>query len=330
MNSPGAAGMRGRICLLFGSLLAFNGVAWLWAAAALHASATLLALALLAYTFGLRHAVDADHIAAIDNVTRRLMHAGQRPIASGLFFSLGHATVVLIASMALAGAARATRLYLERYQDVVGAVGTAISVVLLLLVALMNASILIAALRARPSNGLPDHAGGLLTRVCRPLFRLITRSWHMCLLGFLFGLGFDTATEIGVLGLSAAEAAKGLSLWAILSFPVLFAAGMSLVDTLDSTLMVGAYGWAFVDPARKVSYNITLLAVSVGVALVVGGVEALGLLAGQLNASGAPWSTLTALDRHPGTAGYLIILVFLACWLVALALHRVRRVVPAR
>jgi high-affinity nickel-transport protein len=147
----------------------------------------------------------------------------------------------------------------------------------------------------------------------------------MCLLGFLFGLGFDTATEIGVLGLSAAQAAKGLSLWAICSFPLLFAAGMSLVDTLDSTLMVGAYGWAFVDPARKAAYNITLLSVSVAVALLVGGVEALGLFAGQLRASGALWSGIGVLNRHLGMTGYVIIVMFLALWLISITLHRTRR-----
>jgi nickel/cobalt transporter (NiCoT) family protein len=327
MKRLGGAGLRGRICLLFGGLMAFNGLAWLWAAIALHTHATLMALALLAYTFGLRHAVDADHIAAIDNVTRRLMHAGQRPVASGLFFSLGHATVVLVASVALGGAARATRVYLERHQDVVGIVGTAVSVVLLLLVALMNASILVTTLRAPGGGEGHVQGGGLLARLCQPLFRLVTRSWHMCVLGLLFGLGFDTATEIGVLGLSAAEAANGLSMWAILSFPLLFAAGMSLVDTLDSTLMVGAYGWAFVEPARKASYNVTLLALSVGVALVVGGVEALGLLGGE-HATDALWRVLTAPNRHPGTVGYLIVLVFLACWLISLALHRTQRTGP--
>jgi nickel/cobalt transporter (NiCoT) family protein len=335
-----AAAPRGAMRLLYGGLLAFTALAWLWAAAAFHAYPGLLGMAVLAYTFGLRHAVDADHIAAIDNVTRKLMQAGQRPIAVGLYFSLGHATVVLLASSALAGAASATRVYLERFRDVIGTAGTVVSVALLFLVAVMNASILAATLRMRrrpPGTADAQAApgadlgsgGGLLACAFQPLFALITRSWQMCLIGFLFGLGFDTATEIGVLGLSAAQAAKGLPIWSILVFPVLFAAGMSLLDTLDSTLMVGAYGWAFVDPRRKVSYNILMLSVSVAVALLVGGAEALGLLADRFHSRGPLWGALAVLNERIGAAGYLVIALFLACWLLSLALHRIRRAVPA-
>jgi nickel/cobalt transporter (NiCoT) family protein len=331
---------QGRSGVLFGGLLAFTAIAWLWALAVFHDQPGLLGLAMLAYAFGLRHAVDADHIAAIDNVTRKLMQEGQRPIAVGLYFSLGHSTVVLLASCALAGAAGASRQYLERFRDAIGTVGTTVSVTLLLLVALMNASILRAAVRARrrwrragDAQPPPDTAlgsgAGLLARACQPLFALVTRSWHVCLIGFLFGLGFDTATEIGVLGLSAAQAAKGLPMGSILVFPALFAAGMSLVDTLDSTLMVGAYGWAAVEPLRKASYNIVMLVISISVALIVGGAQAIGLLADRLHPGGAPGSALMGLNQRIGTAGYLIIGVFLGCWLISVALYRTRRPAPA-
>ena len=164
--------------------------------------------------------------------------------------------------------------------------------------------------------------GGLFARLCRSLFRLIEASWHMYPLGFLFGLGFDTATEVGLLGISAAQAANGLSMWSILAFPALFTAGMTLIDTTDSTLMVGAYGWAFVKPIRKLYYNMTITFVSVVVAVTVGGVEALGLIADRLDLSGGIWDAVTDLNDNFGALGYLIIAIFLASWLISMLLYR--------
>jgi nickel/cobalt transporter (NiCoT) family protein len=164
--------------------------------------------------------------------------------------------------------------------------------------------------------------GGFLARIFRPLFAMVTRSWHMYPLGFLFGLGFDTATEIGLIGISAAEASKGLPIWSILVFPALFTAGMTLIDTTDSVLMVGAYGWAFLKPIRKLYYNLTITAVSIIVALVVGGIETLGLIGSQLNLSGRFWETIDSLNEHFGTLGYLIIGIFIVSWAISLAAYR--------
>jgi high-affinity nickel-transport protein len=166
--------------------------------------------------------------------------------------------------------------------------------------------------------------GGMFARACRSLFRLIGASWHMYPLGFLFGLGFDTATEIGLLGISAADASNGLSMWSILVFPALFTAGMTLIDTTDSVLMVGAYGWAFVRPIRKLYYNLTITFVSVIVAVIVGGVEALGLLADKFGLEGGFWSAVASLNDNFGALGYLIIGIFAASWLVSLLLYHLK------
>ena len=165
---------------------------------------------------------------------------------------------------------------------------------------------------------------GLFARLFRPMFRMIRRSWHMYPLGFLFGLGFDTATEVGLLGISASQAAQGMSIWSILVFPALFTAGMSLVDTTDSILMLGAYGWAFVKPIRKLYYNMTITFVSVVVALLVGGIEALGLAGGQFGLQGPFWHGIGALNDNFGTIGYLIIAVFILSWVASAAIYRVR------
>jgi nickel/cobalt transporter (NiCoT) family protein len=166
---------------------------------------------------------------------------------------------------------------------------------------------------------------GLLGRVFRPMFRLVTRSWHMYPLGFLFGLGFDTATEIGLLGISAAEASRGLPIWSIMVFPALFTAGMSLIDTTDGILMLGAYGWAFIKPIRKLYYNLTITFVSVVVAVLIGGIEALGLVADQMKLEGPFWRWIGALNENFGSLGYLIIAIFVGSWIVSIAVYRLGR-----
>ncbi|MGH7616948.1 MAG: HoxN/HupN/NixA family nickel/cobalt transporter, partial [Gemmatimonadaceae bacterium] len=267
--------LRGRGTIaLFAALAAANVAAWAWALVAFRHYPLLLGTALLAYGLGLRHAIDADHIAAIDNVTRKLMQEGQRPIASGFFFSLGHSTVVMLASLAIAATATALETNFRGLRDVGGIVGTSVSAVFLLAIAVMNLVILVSVYRAfhhvKGGGALEADdldvllaGGGILARVFRPLFGIVRKSWHMYPLGLLFGLGFDTATEIALLGVSATEAAKGMPIWSIMVFPVLFTAGMSLVDTADSALMVGAYGWAFTKPMRKLYYNLTITFVSV-------------------------------------------------------------------
>ena len=321
------------LALLIG---AANLLAWFWALAAFHLYPVLLGTAFLAYGFGLRHAVDADHIAAIDNATRKLMQEGKRPAALGLYFALGHSTVVAIAAVAVAATAGWLRQGFPRLQEVGGFVGTGLSALVLLAVAIVNLFIFAAVWKSfrRVRDGETLQAceleslvagQGMLARLLRPLFRLVTRSWHMFAIGLLFGLGFDTATEIGLLGISASEAAHGLSLSAIMVFPALFTAGMSLIDAADSVLMVGAYGWAFSKPVRKLYYNLTITFASVVVALLVGGVEVLGLAADQLNLTGPFWSAIAALNDHFGSLGYVILAIFAASWLGSMAIYRLKR-----
>jgi high-affinity nickel-transport protein len=328
--------VRQRIVALYIALVAANLGAWAWALIAFRHFPLLLGTSLLAYGLGLRHAIDADHIAAIDNVTRKLMAEGRRPITTGFFFSLGHSTVVVLASVAIAATAVALDTSFAAFHDVGGIIGTTVSAVFLLAIAVMNLFILASVYRAfhHVKNGgafveedldVLMTGGGLLARIFRPLFGMVRKSWHMYPLGLLFGLGFDTATEIGLLGISAAEAARGLSIWSILVFPALFTAGMSLVDTTDSVLMLGAYGWAYRKPMRKLYYNLTITFVSVVVALLVGGLEALGLIAARLNARGPFWEAVAALNGNFGMIGYLIIGVFVVSWAISASVYRIKR-----
>jgi high-affinity nickel-transport protein len=325
--------MRHSIVVTYGVLLLANLAAWGWALLLFHDQPVLLGTALLAYGFGLRHAVDADHIAAIDNVTRKLMQDGQRPTTVGTFFALGHSTVVVLASAAVAGTATAMRDQLDSVRESAGIISTGVSAGFLFLIAAMNLVILRAVWRTwrhvraggaydQDDMDLLLNKRGLLARLFRPLFGLINSSWHMLPLGFLFGLGFDTATEIAVLGISATEAAKGMSVWSIMVFPVLFTVGMTLIDTTDGILMLGAYNWAFVKPIRKLYYNLTITSVSVLVAVVVGGIETLGLLVDQFNLKGGAWDFIGTLNDDFGTLGFVIIGIFIAAWIGSVVLYR--------
>jgi nickel/cobalt transporter (NiCoT) family protein len=327
---------RAKVIAIYALLLAFNLGAWVWAVIAFHRFPVLLGTAFLAYSFGLRHAVDADHIAAIDNVTRKLMQEGKRPVAVGFMFSLGHSTIVVVGSIAIAATALALQHRIDHVRDIGSILGTLVSTLFLFAIAIANLIILRAVYRTFKSvrRGEPyiDEdfdlllgSRGFLSRLFRPVFRMIRSSWHMYPLGLLFGLGFDTATEIGLLGISAAEASKGLSLWSILVFPALFAAGMSLIDTTDNILMLGAYGWAFVKPIRKLYYNLTITSVSVIVAFAVGGIEALGLLASQFHFTSSFWMLIEKLNNNFGVLGYFIIGLFALSWILSLAIYKWRR-----
>jgi high-affinity nickel-transport protein len=326
--------LRARIALIGVTLITCNLLAWAWAFVAFRQYPLLMGTALLAYAFGLRHAVDADHIAAIDNVTRKLMQEGKRPVSVGLFFSLGHSTLVAVLSLVVAVAASLLQGRFERWRVVGGAIGTGVSAFFLFAIAAANLAILVHTWRsfrdARDGRPLPDGqvlfpGGGLMARLFRGLFRLIDHPWQMYGLGLLFGLGFDTATQVGLLGVSAASASKGLSPWAVMVFPGLFSAGMALIDTADGILMLGAYGWAFVKPIRKLYYNLTITSLSVLVALLVGSIETLGLIAGWLKPAGAFWRIVGTVADNFGLLGYGIIGLFVLGWLVSLAIYKVKR-----
>lgn len=329
------ASLRSRLFTLYAVLIAANLGAWAWALIAFRHYPLLLGTALLAYGFGLRHAVDADHIAAIDAVTRKLMQAGKRPLGVGLSFSLGHSTIVIVATIGIAWTAHSLHGRFESFKAVGGTIGTLVSASFLLVLAAVNLVILRDVWRryrlVQRSGELPAQMAdsiapaGLLSRALRPLFRLVTKSWHMYPVGVLFGLGFDTATEIGLLAIAASEAGKGLPLYSILVFPALFTAGMTLVDSTDNVLMVHAYGWAMDDPKRKLYYNASITFVSAVVAIVIGGVEALGLLSDKLGLNGGLWDALASVNEHFGMLGYGIVAVFMACWIGSVLFHRWRR-----
>jgi len=327
-----------RLIAVYAALITGNILIWLWALFVLHAQPVLLGTALLAYTFGLRHAVDADHIAAIDNVTRKLMQQGQRPVGVGFFFSLGHSLVVILMSIGVAFAAAALTARFDSFKAFGDIVGTLVSALFLFAIALFNITVLISIVRTFQAvkRGKPFveddfdvllNNRGFLARFFRPLFGLVTRSWHMLPIGFLFGLGFDTATEVALFGISALQASKGASLGMIMVFPALFAAGMTLIDTTDGVLMLGAYGWAFMKPVRKLYYNMTITAVSVVVALVVGGLETLNLIGDELGLTdgGGFWGAIGAINDNFGVLGYIIIGIFLVAWLGSVAIYKVKR-----
>ena len=331
------ADLRQRLIVIYGVLIGANVLIWLWAIAVLHDHQVLLATALLAYTFGLRHAVDADHIAAIDNATRKLMQEGQRPVAVGFFFSIGHSIVVIVLSVAVGLAAAAVSSRFETLKSIGGILGTSASALFLFLLALFNILVLVSVYRTFQAvkRGEPFveqdfdillNSRGFLARLFRPLFQLVTKSWHLLPIGFLFGLGFDTATEVALFGISATQANSGMSLGTLLVFPALFTAGMSLVDTTDGVLMLGAYGWAFMKPIRKLYYNMTITAVSVSVAVVIGGIETLELIGDRLGLTdgGGFWGGVGALNDNFGVLGYIIIGIFSVSWIGSMIIYRVK------
>ena len=294
----------------------------------------MLGLGGLAYAFGLRHAFDADHIAAIDNTTRKLLQEGQKPLGVGFFFSLGHSTVVFLIALALGIATQfVVRNVVNangQLKNLGGLLGTGVSGVFLMLIGILNLIILLDIIRLfrRMRAGEYDRhslehelvAGGLLTRLFGRLFKMITHSWQMYLVGFLFGLGFDTASEISFLAISAGAAAQHIPLYALISLPLIFAAGMSLMDTADGAFMSHAYSWAFSNPVRKVFYNLTVTALSVFVALFVGAVELTQLLIQQLNLRGGLWDSVGRLSF--GSMGYVIVGAFVVTWSGAFLIYK--------
>src|ERR1700681_323904 len=326
-------GERRRLAGFFGGVGLLHVAGWglLFVAAA--GQPTILALGGLAYTFGLRHAFDADHIAAIDNTTRKLLQDGRKPVGVGFFFSLGHSTVVFIVAAALGLAVK--RIVDGRLRSVGGVLGTVISGGFLVLIGVLNLVVLLDIVRVYRrlnAGGYDDKsleldltAGGMMSRIFGRLFRVIRDSWQMYPIGFLFGLGFDTASEVAILAISAGAAAKGLPFVAVIALPLIFAAGMSLMDTADGAFMAKAYSWAFTSPIRKVFYNLTMTSLSVFVALFIGGMELMQALIRAFGLKGGVFSAIAGFDLI-GRAGYFIVAAFVLAWIAALLIYKGRRI----
>jgi nickel/cobalt transporter (NiCoT) family protein len=308
---------------------------WSWALAAFHERPALLGIGLAIYGLGLRHAVDADHIAAIDNVTRKLMRDNSRPVTVGLFFALGHSSIVVLVAASVGAAVTSLRLF-QPLQDIGAIISSTVSVVFLLAIAIMNIAIFVSIYRAYQKINLEPSIAeaeldrlldnrGYLGRMLRPLFALITRSWHMFPLGFLFGLGFDTATEVALFGISAAQTAKGTPFAIGFVLPILFAAGMSLVDTIDGALMLSIYDWAYVKPKRKVVFNMAITLVSIVVALIVCIFEAVRMIGTRFELARGMREFIDIVDKHFNVIGLAIIVIFLGLWASAYAVYRVAK-----
>lgn len=325
--------VKQRIKRLYLFLGIANLLVWTWALIYLHGNSTMFGTAVLAYSFGLRHALDADHIAAIDNVTRKLMQDGSRPVTVGLCFAIGHSMVVIIASIAIALMAKTLMPYLPQLQEYGGVLSSAVSTTFLLAIGLINIVLLADIYRSfqrmqrgAAQNEVHTHSanGHFFARIFRPLFGRIHSSWQMIPLGFLFGLGFETATEVALLSTSAMQASQGLSLGTILLFPMLFTVGMLTVDATDGVLMLRVYGWAFVKPFRKLYYNLMLTLTSTLLALVIAGIGISTLLQDYFKFSGAYWSAIEGLHNNYTQLGYLIIGVFALSWIGSEIFYRIR------
>ena len=333
-------GLRRKVIGIYTLLIGANLLLWALTLAASLSYPLLLGFAAAAYGFGLRHAVDADHISAIDNVTRKLMQEKKKPVTVGFFFSLGHSSVVLImtALVAAGSAYIANNIGNDNSPLKVwgGLIGTGVSAFFLFAIAVINLIILVQIFRAFRSvtrggayreDDVDEYLNkrGFFARVFRPLFKSIDTGWKMYPVGFLFGLGFDTATEVGLLASAGAFATQHVPFYVVMLLPLLFMAGMSLADTTDGVLMLGAYGWAFVKPIRKLFYNMSITLISVLVALVVGTLETLSIISGQLNFAGPFWDFIGNLNDHFGEVGAGIVVIFILSWGISTLVYRVKK-----
>ena len=312
-----------RVSGLYGFIALLHALGW---GLYLHYSRSypaLVGLGFAAYMFGLRHAFDADHIAAVDDTVRFMLQKGKRPLGVGFFFSLGHSTVVLGLSIGIAFAAAGVKQALPQLEGAGGIIGASVSGVFLWIIGILNFAILLDVLKVwqKAKAGTHDHAHleqllqqrGLLNRLFGGrLQKLMNHSWQMYPLGLLFGLGFDTASEVGLLAMTAGASVGNMPVPAVLSLPILFAAGMTVMDTTDGILMSKAYDWAFVNPLRKIFYNITTTTLSIAVALVIGTIELLQVFIGLLDLHGRTFDLVASLDF--GVLGYLIVGMFLLAW----------------
>jgi high-affinity nickel-transport protein len=338
--SDDTPGIRSKVIGLYVLLITINLLLW---GAALSTSLqypALLALAVAAYALGLRHAVDADHIAAIDNVTRKLTQEKKKPVGVGFFFSLGHSTVVLIIAVLVGlGASYISNGINDQnssLETTAGLIGASVSAFFLFAMAIINIVILaqiVQAFRHVARGGAYDEADiddylnkrGFFARLFRGLFKSIDASWKMYPVGFLFGLGFDTATEIGLFVLAGTVGSLHLPLYAAFLLPLLFTAGMCLADTTDGVMMLGAYGWAFVKPIRKLFYNMSITLISVLVAFVIGSIEVLGIIGGQFNLAGPFWDLVGAVGNNSGAVGVGVIAIFILSWVISALIYRINR-----
>lgn len=299
------------------------GFSFLWIAGRDHH--ILFGMGILAYTLGLRHAFDADHIAAIDNTVRKLLQQRRNPVGVGFYFSIGHSTVVFLMAVLLGISVKWAKNELPHFQEIGGTIGTLVSGFFLVLIGVLNLIILISLIKL--FSQLRHHhvkdeevdalleARGFVTRFVGPYFKVMSRSWHVLPLGFLFGLGFDTASEIALLALSSGASQQAISFIGILSLPILFASGMSLLDTLDGIVMKSAYNWAFFNPIRKIYYNITITAISVVAALIIGMIELLQIMADKFHLKGGFWEFIQSIQFD--YLGYILVALFLVTWLIS-------------
>ncbi len=329
---------RQRLVKLFSALMIFNVITWILGSAVVALNPALLGLAGLAYSLGLRHAFDVDHIAAIDNVTRKFCLSGQRPIGVGFYFALGHSTIVIVLSAVVALAADYAKAHISGVGQVSAMISTSISAGFLTLLGLTNCIVLLRLIRlwrARHSWDSHEHSKhdahvesllsqrGFLARIFSFLFQRVTRSWHMYPIGILFGLGFATATESTILGATAALATNStIDFWLVMVFPLLFTAGMTLMDTVDSFLMLRAYEWATFDSRRRLFFNVAITGLGVVLALGIGTLEWLQIMAPTLNLTGTFWSWIE--DLPFGEIGLLSVAIMVTTWVLAVVWYRRR------
>ncbi len=287
-----------------------------------------LSLCLLAYGFGLRHGIDADHVAAIDSVTRKLLEKNQNQGYIGFFFSLGHSTIVIILSALVAITAASIHGYFPSISKYGTMLGGFFSVFFLLVFATANLFILLDVVKKiknyddQAAKPVEIKVGGFLSKILRPVLKIVTKSWHMYFVGFLFGLGFDTATEVAILGISAYTVTQHISIWAIMIFPALFTAGMCLVDTTSGLLILRACRWAYIDPARKLYYNLTVTLFSFLTAFIIAGYEIFSILSSSLGLNQGMWTDISSIGNHFEWVGVFIVILFVSTWLIAARLYR--------
>lgn len=331
MRSAFSAAEWIRVSGIYGVIAVMHGLGWGLYLHYARSFPSLVGLGFVAYMFGLRHAFDADHIAAVDDTVRLLLQKGKRPLTVGFFFSLGHSTIVLGLSAGIAFAAAAVKQELPQLKDIGGIIGASVSGVFLWTIGVLNLLILLDVMKIwqKAKVGTHNHAHlegllqqrGFINRLLGGrLSKFLDHSWHMYPLGLLFGLGFDTASEVGLLAMTAGASAGDMPIGAVLSLPILFAAGMTVMDTTDGILMSKAYNWAFINPLRKIFYNLTTTGLSVAIALLIGTIELLQVIGGALHLHGSVWDFIASLDF--GVLGYLIVGMFLLAWGLSAALWK--------